>query len=180
MTRICSIVAALCLLAGLAQGFSERSRVIDLEFRVVDLIFPVQDLGGNVQDLQVKETETTVVIELAADVLFDFDKAGIRPEARAALKQVAALIRERARGAARIEGHTDSKGSDEYNLKLSGRRAEAVRDWLVQRESLTGVRFTTHGIGAAKPVAPNTKPDGSDNPAGRQKNRRVEIILPKK
>lgn len=181
MTRTSSVVAALWLTAGLAGGFAEDSRkVAGLEFHVVDLVFPMQDLGGKVQDLQVRETETAVVIELAADVLFEFDKADILPEAQAALQQVAALIRERAKGAARIEGHTDSKGSDDYNLNLSRLRAEAVRDWLVQRESLNEVRFTTHGLGETKPVAANTSPDGSDDPAGRRRNRRVEIILPKK
>jgi outer membrane protein OmpA-like peptidoglycan-associated protein len=73
----------------------------------------------------VKETASDVRIELAADVLFDFDKATLRPEAEATLAKAAALIEERAGGSVRIEGHTDSKGDDAYNQKLSERRAES-------------------------------------------------------
>ena len=97
----------------------EPGTVHDLKMPVLDLVFKVEDLAGKVQDLQLKETATEIRIELAADVLFDFDKANIRPQAEQALKQVATIIRERARGAVRIEGHTDSKGSDSYNQKLS-------------------------------------------------------------
>jgi outer membrane protein OmpA-like peptidoglycan-associated protein len=162
--------------AGQGQG-----NVRDLVFTIRDLGFTVQDLGGKVQDLQVKETETEVRMELAADVLFDFDKADILPKAQAALKQVAAVIRDKAKGkgAVTIEGHTDAKGSDSYNRRLSERRAEAVKKWLVNHEGLGNVSFTTRGFGATKPVAPSKKPDGSDDPEGRQKNRRVEIVVKK-
>lgn len=155
--------------------------VRDLIFTVRDLGFTVQDLGGNVQDLQVKETATEVRLQLAADVLFDFDKADILPRAQTALKQVADVIREKAKGkaAVTIEGHTDAKGSDVYNQRLSERRAEAVKSWLVTREGLKDVAFSTRGLGATKPVAPNKKPDGRDDPEGRQKNRRVEIVVKK-
>ena len=127
-----------------------------------------------------KETDTEIRIELAADVLFDFDKADLRSDARSALKQVGDIIREKAKGAVRIEGHTDSKGSDAYNQKLSQRRANSVRDWLIKNEGLTNVRFSTSGFGSKKPAVSNTKPDGSDDPEGRQKNRRVEIVISKK
>jgi outer membrane protein OmpA-like peptidoglycan-associated protein len=147
--------------------------------KVLDLKFKVEDMGGKVQDLQVKETPTEIHMELAADVLFDFDKAVIKSEATAALKQAAALIRDKAKGVVRIEGYTDSKGSDAYNLKLSERRSIAVKTWLAKNEGLKNVRFETHDFGAKMPVAPNTKPDGSDDPDGRRKNRRVEIILKK-
>jgi len=148
--------------------------------KILDLIFRVQDMGGKVQDIQVKETKSEIRIELAADVLFDFDKADILPKAQEALKQVAEVIREKAKGVVQIEGHTDSKGSDAYNQKLSERRANAVKDWLVSKGGLKNVSFATRGFGAQKPVAPNTKPDGSDDPEGRQKNRRVEIVVKKK
>ena len=148
--------------------------------KILDLIFTVQDMGGKVQDLRVKETKSEIRIELAADVLFDFDKADILPKAREALKQVAEVIREKGKGVVQIEGHTDSKGSDAYNQRLSERRANAVKDWLANKEGLKNVRFATRGFGAKKPVASNTKPDGSDDPDGRQKNRRVEIVVKKK
>ncbi len=155
------------------------TQVIDLIFKVEDLEGKVEDLHGNVQDLKVQETDTEIRIELAADVLFDFDKADIRPQAQEALKQARNMIRERAKSGVRIEGHTDSKGSKAYNQKLSLRRANSVKIWLVQKEGLQDLKFTTAGFGADKPVAPNAKPDGSDDPEGRQKNRRVEIIIGK-
>ena len=103
------------------------------------------------------------------------------PLAQAALKNVADVIREKAKGkgAVTIEGHTDAKGSETYNQKLSERRAESVKNWLVAREGLRDVSFTTRGLGATKPVASNRKPDGNDDPEGRQKNRRVEIVVKK-
>jgi outer membrane protein OmpA-like peptidoglycan-associated protein len=156
---------------------SFESSIRELQFSTRDLDFRVEDLGGKVQNLAVKETPTEIRIELSADVLFGFDKATLLPKAQEALKQVAQVIRDQAKGAVRIDGYTDSKGSATYNQKLSERRANAVRDWLVRREGLTGIRFITQGFGAGNPVAPNTHPDGSDNPEGRQKNRRVEIIL---
>lgn len=147
--------------------------------KVLDLVFRVEDIGGRVQDIQIRESSTEVRIELAADVLFDFDKSDILPKAQAVLKQAAGIIRDKAKGQVRIEGHTDAKGLDAYNQKLSERRAVAVRSWFVEKEGLKGVAFATQGFGAKKPIAPNTKPDGSDDPQGRQKNRRVEIILKK-
>ena len=84
------------------------------ETKILDLIFTVQDMGGKVQDIKVKETKSEIRIELAADVLFDFDKADILTKAQEALKQVAEVIREKAKGVVQIEGHTDSKGSDTY------------------------------------------------------------------
>lgn len=127
-----------------------------------------------------KETATEIRIELAADVLFDFDKAEVRPDAQNALKQAAAIITEKAKGTVRVEGHADAKGSDSYNQKLSDRRANSIKNWLVQKEGMSNARFSTTGFGAKRPVASNTKADGSDDPEGRQKNRRVEIIVIKK
>jgi outer membrane protein OmpA-like peptidoglycan-associated protein len=175
----------LVLFVGTA-GAQEKMRTLELVFRVQELAFRVQDLvfrgeevGGRVEDLQMKETPTEIHIELSADVLFDFDKAEIQPKAQEALKQVAKVIREKAKGVVHIEGHTDAKGSEAYNQKLSERRANAVRDWLVSKEGLNKANFATSGLGSSKPVAPNKKPDGSDNPEGRQKNRRVEIVVKK-
>jgi len=158
----------------------ETNQVADpAKNKILDLVFRVDDLGGKVQDLQVKETGQEIRIELAADVLFDFDKADLRPTAQRTLHQAAGIIQDKAKGAVRIEGHTDSKGNDAYNQKLSERRAASVKAWFIDKETLGNMQFTTQGFGAKKPVASNTKPDGSDDPEGRQKNRRVEIVLKK-
>lgn len=175
-----ALFAAVGLLMSSSVAAQEPSQVNTPErTKVLDLVFRVQDLGGKVEDLKVKETDQEIRIELAADVLFDFDKADIRPAAQAALHQAAEIIRERSKSTVRIEGHTDSKGNDAYNQKLSERRANSVKVWLTGKEGLGNLQFVTQGFGAKKPVVPNTKPDGSDDPEGRQKNRRVEIVLKK-
>ena len=75
-----------------------------------------------------------------------------------------------------VEGHTDAKGATDYNQALSERRAGTVRDWLVRRGAVpAGTPMV--GYGESRPVAPNVKPDGSDDPEGRAKNRRVEVVL---
>src|SRR5262245_11547759 len=172
--------AMLLLLPICWAAAQESGKVLDqAPAKVLDLVFRIEDIGGTTQDLQVKESAAEVRIELAADVLFDFDKAEILPKAQSALKQAAGLIRDKARGAVRVEGHTDAKGSDSYNQKLSERRAIAVKAWLTDKEGLRKAQFLTQGFGARKPKAPNQKPDGADSPEGRQQNRRVEIIFKK-
>jgi outer membrane protein OmpA-like peptidoglycan-associated protein len=151
-----------------------------LQFKVLDLVFRVDDMGGAVADLAVKETATEVRVDLAADVLFEFDKADLLPKAEETLQKAADFVKEHNSkgGVVRIEGHTDAKGSDPYNQKLSLRRADSVKRWFTGH-GLQGVRFSTAGFGAKQPVVPNQKPDGSDDPEGRQKNRRVEIVIRK-
>ncbi|MBI4206438.1 MAG: OmpA family protein [Betaproteobacteria bacterium] len=178
--RACIAFIALGLMVQTGWAAEDPEPIANPKLQILDLVYKVEDIGGKVMDLQLKETDTEIRIELAADVLFDFDKADIRREAQNALKQVGAIIKEKAKGTVRIEGHTDSKGSDGYNQKLSERRANSVRDWLVKNEGLKNVRFSTTGFGAKKPAVSNTKPDGADDPAGRQKNRRVEIVIGKK
>jgi outer membrane protein OmpA-like peptidoglycan-associated protein len=176
-------------------GPLERTvRVIpELQFTVSDMIFNVTTMAGEIggvggqtagigsggEGLVVNESAAEIRIELASDVLFDFDKDKIRPDASAALHKVADLLREKAVGEVRIEGHTDSKGLDNYNQRLSERRARSVKDWLVRKEGLRKLTFVAQGFGETRPVAPNSNPDGSDEPLGRQKNRRVEIVMRK-
>lgn len=128
---------------------------------------------------KVQDSPKELRLTLAADVLFDFDKSTIRPDAQEALDQVAQIIRTQSQGVVRIEGFTDSKGEAGYNLRLSKARAESVENWLIEHDGLHAAGFTTEGFGASRFVAPNTKPDRSDDPAGRQKNRRVEIVIQK-
>jgi outer membrane protein OmpA-like peptidoglycan-associated protein len=152
---------------------------MDLKFQTMDVQFRVEDVKGAVQALAMQETKTEVKIELSGDVLFEFDKADIRPEAEPALQQVVAIITQYPRASVSIDGYTDAKGADAYNLRLSDRRAAAVKSWLVQKGGVNGKQIKTKGWGKANPVALNTHPDGRDNPEGRQKNRRVEITVRK-
>ena len=129
------------------------------------------------KDLNAKVTDREIRIELSADVLFDFDKHDLRPEAVPSLQKVAEVLRSRAGSPVTIEGHSDGKGSDAYNQPLSEKRAQAVREWLVKKGGALAAGMTTKGWGKSKPVVPNTRPDGSDDPDGRKKNRRVEITV---
>ena len=172
-----------------AQIFSLEGTVLDLKPTVSPLKATVLEIKGTVaamqarvdplkaalQDLGATVTQKEIKISLAADVLFDFDKAILRPEAGPALEKVAAVLKAHPRAAVTIEGHTDGKGTDKYNQPLSERRAASVQKWLTANG--VGVKMTTRGWGKQKPIAPNTKPNGADDPEGRQKNRRVEITV---
>lgn len=139
----------------------------------------VSSLTGDVREFSVRVTASSTIVELPSDTLFAFDKADLTPQALQTLPKVAELIREGGTGAIVIAGHSDALGSDDYNLALSKRRAEAVRDWFVQQQIAPADRFQIDAVGKARPIAPNANPDGSDNPAGREQNRRVEIIIPR-
>jgi outer membrane protein OmpA-like peptidoglycan-associated protein len=114
------------------------------------------------------------VIRLPSDVLFEFAKADLTPAAQQAIAAVDDEIGSGGSGAVTIEGHTDAIGSDPDNQALSERRAAAVRTAL-EAELGSSYQYTSVGFGETKPIAPNTKPDGSDDPDGRALNRRVEI-----
>jgi OOP family OmpA-OmpF porin len=114
-------------------------------------------------------------LTLDAGVLFDFGSAEIRPDADAALDALATALVGVAAPAGSVEGHTDSVSSPAFNQQLSEDRAAAVADALAERGVDTA--FEAVGYGEERPVAPN-EVDGADNPAGRQLNRRVEILLP--
>jgi outer membrane protein OmpA-like peptidoglycan-associated protein len=129
------------------------------------------------QDLGAKVTAQEVKIEMNADVLFDFDKYTLRPEATDSLKKVGQVVQSYPNAPLLIEGHTDSLGTHAHNMKLSDDRAASVKNWLQRNAGIQQSRITTRGWGETKPIAPNKNPNGADNPTGRQKNRRVELTL---
>jgi outer membrane protein OmpA-like peptidoglycan-associated protein len=137
----------------------------------------VAGLNATLKDLGAKVTDGEIHVELAADVLFDFDKFTLRPVANDTLKKVGQVVAGYPDAPLLIEGYTDGKGTHDYNIKLSQNRAAAVKKWLVDKAGIKASRIATKGLGESKPVAPNRKPDGSDDPEGRQKNRRVELTL---
>lgn len=139
----------------------------------IGIVANVQELRQALTDLGASETELEVTVDLPADVLFDFDKSEIRPDAAAALAKLATVIRGYPGGTVLVEGHTDAAGNDDYNEKLSQRRAESVKTWLVDREAIGAESMTTEGKGEREPVASN------DDDAGRQKNRRVRAVIRK-
>lgn len=133
-----------------------------------------------IKDLGAKESEAEIQIELSGDILFDFDKRDIRSDAEAMLKKVGDIINAYKSPQVIIAGHTDSKGSEAYNQLLSEKRAESVKKWLSENAGISAGIMKTIGYGETRPMAINANSDGSDNPEGRQKNRRVEIVIKKK
>jgi outer membrane protein OmpA-like peptidoglycan-associated protein len=118
----------------------------------------------------VKEETRGLVITLSGSVLFASNQATLLPAARARLDQVAdVLLTTRERNLV-VEGHTDSQGSDTFNMDLSQRRADAVRNYIVQRGYGADL-IQAHGLGEGRPIADNTSAEGRAN------NRRVEIII---
>jgi outer membrane protein OmpA-like peptidoglycan-associated protein len=119
--------------------------------------------------LETRETARGLIVNIS-DVLFDFNKYTLKPGAREKMAKVSGILLAYPGLTIKVEGYTDSIGSDEYNLKLSEQRADSVRDYLVQQAVPPGA-VTALGLGKADPVASN------DNPAGRQRNRRVELVV---
>jgi len=102
---------------------------------------------------------------------FDFNKADIKPKYHNVIAKVADFLKEHPETTAVIEGHTDNRGTYDYNIKLSERRAESVRKYLVEKFGIAPERLTTKGYGYTKPVASNKTAEG------RQRNRRIDAMI---
>jgi outer membrane protein OmpA-like peptidoglycan-associated protein len=131
-----------------------------------------------IQAIEKKEQTCEQRMVIVSDALFAFDQASLSADAEQTLKALAPMLKQKAgKHPVAIEGHTDSVGSDSYNRQLSEKRARAVETWLVSNGYLPAQSAKIQGFGKQRPVAPNTKPDGSDDPEARQKNRRVEVVV---
>ncbi|HTS30568.1 MAG TPA: OmpA family protein [Bryobacteraceae bacterium] len=137
---------------------------------------PIQVPKG-IQAIRAQDDPCEHRLVVAADALFDFDRATLGPDARETLSILGPMVQKAGKHPILIEGHTDAVGTESYNQDLSERRARAVRAWLLEQHYLDGASVQVQGFGKARPAEPNTKPDGSDNPEGRQKNRRVEVAI---
>jgi len=129
----------------------------------------LQSTQQQLQDLQAKQTERGMVLTLG-DVLFDTNKATLKPGADQKIDRLATFLQKNPNERLIIEGYTDSTGSEEYNEELSQRRAQAVANVLAG-QGVPASRYQVVGKGQAFPVASNA------TPAGRQQNRRVEIVF---
>lgn len=127
-------------------------------------------LEGALKELKAEVTPQEIKIDLSADVLFDFDKADLKPAAEAQLNNLLTVVNSRPTAAVSIEGHTDVRGDDAYNQALSQRRAESVRTWLGSH-GVTPGRLTAMGAGESRPVRTGA------SEADHQANRRVEIRI---
>ena len=131
-------------------------------FPSIDAAKPVQSCG--------------TVITLEDSVLFDFGSSDLRAEASTTLTNLATVLKDSKAPKVQIQGHTDSVSDDASNQTLSEQRAKAVTEALTSNGVTASIESV--GYGETKPVAPNENSDGSDNPAGRRLNRRVEVFVP--
>jgi outer membrane protein OmpA-like peptidoglycan-associated protein len=156
----------------------EQQRIA-LEKKSLELQRRELELEKARQELREKESGQSLNMNLSGDVLFDYDKASLKPAAEEALKKVAVVLSLFPESHVTIEGHSDAKGGKSVNLQLSKERASTVKDWLVKNGGIPSTTITATGFGEEIPVASNTNADGSDNPIGRAMNRRVSIIVAK-
>lgn len=131
-----------------------------------------EEIRNNVPNAEVihKPGEEGIIINFKSGVLFDFDKSDLTSASTKSVDELAEILNKYPDTDVLIEGHTDSKGSDNYNQALSERRAKAVADYLKDKD-IRGARLRTVGYGEAQPVASN------DSEAGRSQNRRVTFVI---
>lgn len=122
------------------------------------------------QVAKTRRTENGILVEMGSDILFDVNSAGLKTEAIEQLTKVGDIVAKYADDRVRIEGHTDSTGSDAHNQKLSEERAAAVKQLLLSR-GVQEAQVTAMGMGEGRPIADNSTPEG------RAKNRRVELHI---
>lgn len=166
-----------------ASTFAEKMQPSSGSFSTAGSSFGLKDMNEETRvrtetalsELGAKPEGGRIIVDLPSDILFDFDKADIRPDARPVLMKLASILVAMRERRVSIIGHTDSKGNHDYNDRLSNRRAISVKTWL--SEGGVTSEMTTEGKGERFPVAPNVMEGGIDDPKGRQLNRRVQFII---
>lgn len=128
-----------------------------------------EELQRQITELEGRNTDRGLVVTLG-DVLFETNKSELKGTTTSNLNKLAAFLNRYEDRTVTIEGHTDSVGSEDYNMALSQRRAEAVRSYLIS-QGIAANRLSTYGKGMGSPVSSN------DSATGRQQNRRVEVII---
>lgn len=161
------------LLEARTREAERAQREADQSYKEVRVVTTTRDtqLEQQLAALQsnARKTERGMVLTLS-DVLFASGQATLAPGAMHRLQTLATVLKEHPERHVTIEGYTDSVGAESYNLDLSQRRAEAVRDFLLHN-GIEARRITARGFGEASPLAPN------NTEAGRQQNRRVEVVI---
>lgn len=123
--------------------------------------------------LQAFEVNKPIVIK---NILYDFNKATLRPESKTVLDSLVTIMVDNPKIIVQLSAHTDSIGSEAYNMKLSQERAQACVDYIISK-GIADTRIIAKGYGKSHPIAPNSLPNGKDNPEGRQLNRRTEFTV---
>lgn len=149
-----------------------------------------QTIGKTVDPATLKELVTNITLDtlmvldrleknkvfVLKNIYFGYDSANIRPESARELDKLVEVLNDNPEIKIEMSSHTDSIGSIEFNINLSQRRAAATVNYLI-KQGIAPERLVAKGYGESKPIARNTNPDGSDNPDGRQRNRRTEFKI---
>ncbi|HET6702617.1 MAG TPA: OmpA family protein, partial [Gemmatimonadaceae bacterium] len=146
---------------------SLRSAAEEANRRLAEAVGQLRSLVAEITNLQ--QTQRGLVISLS-DILFDVGKSTLKAGAQASIGRIAVVLRQYPQHQILVEGHTDATGGDDFNLQLSRDRANSVRTELVAG-GVDASKIAAEGFGETRPVATN------DTPAGRQQNRRVEIVI---
>jgi outer membrane protein OmpA-like peptidoglycan-associated protein len=154
-------------LAAEQRADSLRRAAEEADRRLNEALGQLRALVAEITDL--RETQRGLVISLS-DILFDVGRSVVKPGSQANIERIAVVLRQYPQHQILVEGHTDATGSEEFNLRLSQDRANAVRSALVAG-GVDPSKISAEGFGESQPVASN------DTPAGRQQNRRVEIVI---
>jgi outer membrane protein OmpA-like peptidoglycan-associated protein len=128
------------------------------------------EIQRDIQGAKVERIGEGIKITFSSGILYDVDKATLKDNYKSELSQLAGILNKYSDTNILLAGHTDSTGSEQYNLDLSRRRAESVADYL-GTQNIDPVRFTIEGYGMSQPIASN------DTPEGRAQNRRVEVAI---
>jgi outer membrane protein OmpA-like peptidoglycan-associated protein len=152
-----------------AQADAEKARQAAAQAEAEKAQLRAQLLAQLNSILQTRDSARGLIVNMS-DVLFDFGSYTLKPGAREKLAKISGIVLAHPGLTLQIEGHTDSVGSDEFNRQLSERRADSVRDFLAE-QGVPASAITARGFGKTQPVASN------DTPEGRQRNRRVELVV---
>lgn len=164
-------------LVGETDGYLVKRQPFTMEGKSTDPK-TLKDLVNNIT------VDTTIVLDKMElnkifpleNIYYDYDKWDIRPDAAKELDKLVQLLIDNPEIKIELSSHTDSVDTDSYNLQLSQRRAESAVRYIVQH-GIAPDRLVARGYGESKPIARNTNPNGTDNPVGRQKNRRTEFKI---
>lgn len=151
----------------------ERSRLVEDELAVSQ----VDQITQTLREFDATAVDGGFQLTLPDSILFDFGSSELRPDAIQTLTLIADVLNFFEGAPVIVVGHTDSIGSAASNRALSEARARSVVDALVQEHGIPADLLTPEGRGDTEPVAPNTTPEGEDDPEGRQLNRRVELVV---
>lgn len=148
----------------------------------LDLILARLDYQPDIEKVEIPASSTMKSLQegkrlILRNIFFDYNQATLRSKSKYELNKLYDFLKANPSVKIEVSGHTDSRGNDDYNLRLSRDRAQAVVDYLI-RNGVASSRLKAVGYGETRPIARNENPDLTDNPIGRQLNRRIEISIP--